>query len=151
VFTCYRHAKNIKRKKQVKRDKKEKIVIGGTQEKGNWGSYSILVKRGLVGSSNVFPLGGLVIYLFSRFGRHNGAYESNYFLEQRRRIVMTMILISTNNKTMKMKRLREGGFVCVCVCVCVLRFCFVMGPFFLTFLSSPKSFLLPKIWLLPTN
>jgi hypothetical protein len=30
----------------------------------------------LVGNSIVVPLGGLVVNLFSKFGRHNGAYEA---------------------------------------------------------------------------
>jgi hypothetical protein len=36
-------------------------------------------------------------------------------MKQRRKIVMIVALISINNKTMKVKRLRKGGFyVCVC-------------------------------------
>jgi hypothetical protein len=132
VFTCYHHAKRTKRERQIKRDKEEKFVIGGIHEKGKRGSYSILVKRGLVGSPIVVPLGGLVVNILSRFGRHNGAYESNHFVEERRRIVTTTTLTSIGNKTTKVKRLREGGF---CVFCFVFGFCFVVGLFFCIFIK----------------
>jgi hypothetical protein len=80
---------------------------------------------------------GLVVNLVSKFWGHDEAYESNHFLEQMRRRRMTTT--STSNKTTKVKRPREGGF------------CFVVGLFFFMFLSSPKTYLSPRIWLLPTN
>jgi hypothetical protein len=49
---------------------------------------------------------------------------------------------STNNKTTKIKRLREDRF-CVFVLFLLSEFCFVVGPFFM-FLSSLKSFFITK-------
>ncbi len=71
----------------IKRDEKEKIIVGDIQEKGKRGSNFISI-RGLVTSLIAIPLGGLVVSLIYTFWGHNGAYESNQFLEQRRRMVM---------------------------------------------------------------
>jgi hypothetical protein len=57
------------------------------------------IKRGLVGNPVVFPLGGLVVNILSRFSWHNGAYENNHFLEQRKRLMTITALTSTCNKT----------------------------------------------------
>jgi len=115
--------------------KKEKRVLGPMFN-------SSLVKRGLVVSLIVVPL-KYDVNLISGFWGHDKSYESNHFLEQRR-MMMTTTPTSTCNKTMKVKRPREGGF-------CVIKlFC---GGFFFSFafLSSPKKDLSPKNWLLPTN
>jgi hypothetical protein len=63
-----------------------------------------------VGSLITTTLRGLVVNLLSRFSWHGGTYESNHFLEQRRRIVTIATTTSTNNKTTKVKRLKEDGF-----------------------------------------
>jgi hypothetical protein len=63
-----------------------------------------------VGSLITTPLRGLLINLFSRFSWHGGTYESNRFLEQRRRIVTTIAPTSTSNQMTKVKRLKENGF-----------------------------------------
>jgi hypothetical protein len=41
----------------------------------------------------LIPLEGLVVSLVFRFWGHNGAYERNHFLEQRRRVTMTWTLV----------------------------------------------------------
>ncbi len=63
-----------------------------------------------MGSLITTPLRGLLVNLFFRFSWHGGTYESNHFLEQRRRIVTTIAPTSTSNKMTKMKRLKEDGF-----------------------------------------
>jgi hypothetical protein len=77
------------------------------------------------------PLRGLAVSLVFRFWGHKGAYESNHFLEQRRRMMMTLTLVSIGNKTTKVKRPRKGGF-----CVFFLGFVLWWVLFF-TFFSSP--------------
>ncbi len=77
----------------------------------------------------LIPLGGLTVSLDFRFWGHNKAYESNHFLEQRRRMTMTSTLVSIGNKTTRVKRLRKGGF------------CFVMSSFFYIFVKSIKFFI----------
>jgi hypothetical protein len=75
----------------------------------------------------------LVINLRSRFSWHGGTYESNHFLKQWRRIVITKTPTSIGNKTTKVKKLREDGFWYF---VFVLfGFCFVVGLFFYVFQS----------------
>ncbi len=81
-----------------KEGQRRKNCIWGLQEKGKRGFSSISVKRVLVGSPVAIPLGRIVINLLSRFSGHSGAYESNHFLEQRRRIVMTTISTTTSNE-----------------------------------------------------
>jgi hypothetical protein len=49
----------------------------------------------------------MVIILIFRFLGHDGAYESNHFLEQKKRMMMTTTVTSTNNKSEKAK----GGWV----------------------------------------
>jgi len=80
----------------------------------------ISIRRGLVVNLVAIPL-RLVVNLVSRIWGLNGAYESNHFLEQTSKIMMT----PTCNKTMKAKRLKEGGF-----CGFFWGFYFVVGPFF---------------------
>jgi hypothetical protein len=80
---------------------------------------------------------GLAVSLVSRFWGHDGAYESNHFLEQRRR--MMTITTSTCNKTMKVKRPREGGF-----CVIIFGFYFVVCLFFLYIFVNPINFFITK-------
>jgi hypothetical protein len=94
------------------------------------------VKKGLVGSPIVVPLGGLVVNLLSKFGGHNEAYQSNHFLEERRRIVMTTALTSIGNKTTKVKRLRQGG-----VFFFFLGFVLWWVPFFYIFVKPKKKFI----------
>jgi hypothetical protein len=84
------------------------------------------------------PFGGLVINLLSKFSWHDGTYEGNHFLEQKRRITTIIAPTSMGNKTTKVKRLREDGF-----CIYLLFFClgFVSWwVFFLKLLSSFKKF-----------
>ncbi len=83
----------------------------------------------------LIPLEGLVVSLVFRFWGHNGAYERNHFLEQRRRVTMTSTLVSIGNKTTKVKRPRKGQF-----CVFCLGFCFVVSPFFYIFVKPIKFF-----------
>ncbi len=85
----------------------------------------------LVGSPIIVPLGGLVVNLFSRFSWHGGTYESNHFLEQRRRIMMITTPISTCNTTTKVKRPREDGFCGFCFSFVWVLFC--GGSFYLHF------------------
>jgi hypothetical protein len=53
---------------------------------------------------------------------------------------MTTVPISINNKTTKVKRLREGGFCVFCFFLNVLFCC---GSFFYIFVK-PKKFLITK-------
>jgi hypothetical protein len=54
-------------------------------------------------------LKGLVVNLIFRFFKHGGTYENNHFLEQRK--IMTIATpISINNKTTKVKQLKEDEF-----------------------------------------
>ncbi len=109
-------------------------------------SVPISIRKGRVVSLVVVPL-GLVVNLDSKFCGHSKTYESNHFLEQRRRMMTTMSQASTSNKITKVKRSREVGF-----CIFFFGFCFVLGPFFFfMFFSNPKYFLSPRIWLLPTK
>jgi hypothetical protein len=50
----------------IKRDEKEKNIVGDIQEKGKRGSNSISI-RGLVISLIAIPLGGLVVSLIYTF------------------------------------------------------------------------------------
>jgi hypothetical protein len=50
----------------IKRDEKEKIIVGDIQEKGKRGSNFISI-RGLVTSLIAIPLGGLVVSLIYTF------------------------------------------------------------------------------------
>jgi hypothetical protein len=75
---------------------------------------------------------GLVVCLVFRFWGHVGAYESNHFLEQTRRMMTITTLTSINKKTMKVKRPREGGF-----CVILFVFYFVVGLFLIDIFVSP--------------
>lgn len=117
--------------------KRKKNVVGGVQEKGKKGSSSISLKGGLVGNSFLIPLGALIINLLSRFWGHNEAYDSNHFLEQRMRIVTTVASTSIDNKTMKVKRLKDGGF-------CVFVFLFFLG-FVLWWVFLKKKFFQAQI------
>jgi hypothetical protein len=126
-----------------KEGQRRKICSWGLQEKGKRVSSSISVKRVLVGSPVAIPLGRLVINFLSRFSGHGGAYESNHFLEQRRRIVMTTVPTSTSNKAMKLKRLKECGFCAFCFSFIWVLFC--GGSFFFTFLPSPENILSLRI------
>jgi hypothetical protein len=86
-------------------------------------------------SSN-FNKKGLVVSLVLKFWGHDGPYESNHFLKQRRRMMMITTLTSTGNKTMKVKRSMEGGF-----CVIFWGFYFLVGPFFsIRFCQPDKVF-----------
>ncbi len=125
-----------------KEGQRRKIAIGGPQEKEKRRSSSISVRRGLFGSPIAIPLGRLIINLLSRFSRHNGAYESNHFLEQRKRIVMTIVPASTSNKTTKVKRLKEGGFCVVCFSIFWVLFC--DGSFFFNVFVKPRKFFITK-------
>jgi hypothetical protein len=69
-------------------------------------SVPISIRKGRVVSLVVVSL-GLVVSLFSKFWGHGEAYESNHFLEQRRRM-MTITLASTSNKITKVAK---GGWV----------------------------------------
>jgi len=89
---------------------------------------------GPIFSSN-FNKKRLVISLIFRFWGHDQANESNHFLEQRRRMMMITTLASTCNKTIKVKRPREGGF-----CVILFGFYFVVGLFFPICLCQPHKF-----------
>ncbi len=107
--------------------KKERGVLGPI--------FSVSIRRKVVVNLVAIPL------------EHGGAYQSIHFLEQRRRMMMVTTPASSGNKTTKVKRPKEGGFY-----VKKFGFCFVVGSFFpFTFLSRPKRFLFPRIWLLPTN
>jgi len=53
---------------------------------------------------------GLVVSLISIFWGHDGAYESDHILEQKKRMMMITTLASICNNTTKVKRPREGGF-----------------------------------------
>jgi len=57
---------------------------------------------------------GLIVSLIFIFWGHDGAYESDHILEQKKRMMMTTTLASICNKTTKVKRPREGGFSINC-------------------------------------
>jgi hypothetical protein len=115
--------------------------------KKNERDVPIPIRRGWVVNLVVVPL-GLVESLDSKFWGHDEAYESNHFLEQRKRRMTTTPLASIGNKSTKVKRPKKGGFCFVFF----FGFCFVLSPFFLfMFLSSSKSFLSPRMWLLLTT
>jgi hypothetical protein len=58
----------------------------------------------------VIVLLGLLVSLAFRFWGHNEAYESNHFVEQKRKMMTKTTPTSTSNKTTKVKTPREGGF-----------------------------------------
>jgi len=107
----------------------EKFIMGHLRKRKEWFQdpclISILVK--------------LVVNLVFKFWGHDKVYESNHFLEQMKRRKMKTTPTSTNNKSTKVKRPRDGGF------------CFVVGPFFLYVSIKPKKNLSTKFLLLPTN
>ncbi len=96
------------------------LQLGDLQEIRKKGSNSISIYKGFVGSLITILLMALVINLLSRFSWHGATYESNHFLKQWRRIVMTKTPTSIGNKTTKVKKLREDGF-------CVFLFLFCLG------------------------
>jgi hypothetical protein len=57
----------------------------------------------------IVPL-GLVVSLAFRFCGHSKLYESNHFLEQKRKMMTKTTPTSTSNKTTKVKTPRESGF-----------------------------------------
>jgi hypothetical protein len=75
----------------------------------------------------------LLVGLIFGFWGHDKSCESNHFLEQRR-MMMTTTPTSTCNKTMKVKRPREGGN-CVIKLFCVGGFFF----FHLHFYQAQKK------------
>jgi len=88
----------------------------------------------------LIQLEGLVVSLVFRFWGHSVAYESNHFLEQRRRMTMPSTLVSIGNKTTKVKRPRKGWF-----CVFFFGFCFVVSPFFYIFVKPTKFFIIKNL------
>jgi hypothetical protein len=83
----------------------------------------------------LIQLEGLVVSLVFRFWGHSVAYESNHFLEQRRRMTMPSTLVSIGNKTTKVKRPRKGWF-----CVFLFWVLFCGESFFLYFCQAHKVF-----------
>jgi len=72
-------------------------------------------------------------------------------LEQRRRIIMTTIAASIDNKKTKVKRLKEDRF-CVFFAFLLSGFYFVVGLFLKNILSSSlKRFISPRILSLYSN
>jgi hypothetical protein len=111
--------------------------MGALQKKRKEGfhdpcSISNFVRSQLV-VSLVVVLIGLVVSLISKFWGHDGTYESNHFLGQRRKMMMittlASTLASTGNQTMKVRRPKEGGF-CVTFSLWVLFCGGFFSPFF---------------------
>ncbi len=138
LFPCvhllmpYKKRKEL-RERQVKRGKEEKNVVGVFRQE--WFQdpclVPILVNKELVVSLAIVPLGRLVVNITFRFWGHNEAYESNHFLEQKRKMMTKTTPTSTTNKGEEAK----GGCV-----LCSFQFSFVVGPFFLCFCQAQKAF-----------
>jgi hypothetical protein len=66
---------------------------------------------------------------------HDGVYENNHFLEQKRRMMMIITSTPTDNKTIKVKRPKDGEFH-----VIFFGFCFVVRHFFFFYVFvEPKK------------
>jgi hypothetical protein len=103
---------------------------------------SIFVRSGIVVSLVAIPV-GLIVSLVYRFWGHNRTYESNHFLGQGRKAMMTTTPTSSGNQTTKVKRPKEGGF-CVTFYFWVL-FCGKSFFFPLCFCQAQKISLSPKV------
>ncbi len=72
-------------------------------------------------------------------GAQQGIWKQPLF-GAKKKMMMTTTPTLISNKTMKVKRPREGGF-----CVIFFGFCFVVGPFFSLYISiKPKTFFFTK-------
>ncbi len=91
--------KNKRERKINEKGQKGKTCSQGFLRKRKEGFQFRFNKRGLVGSLVVVPLGGLIVNLLSRFSWHDGAYQNDHFLEQRKRIMTIVAPTSTCNKT----------------------------------------------------